>query len=235
MSPPRASAGNSLRFSNSSRLASTILLVALSLFGRTARGFVSRTPVVAAGASTGASETQRKYGGGIAATKLAGRVIAARENTGHVLTKVSMVGGNDGNRSVEEEWPFHKSRYASCVSYGRCSDSKKGPYLAMTLSSKRSFGQQVSRKVLWVMLPRCGRSVRRLPEASSGPFLLDMRAGSPRCASIPAIIGLFMRSRILSGNVCESGCCPLGSVIVWPTLRFKRVSVVPGNDSGRIQ
>lgn len=186
MSPPRRRAGNSLRFSNSSGLASTILLVALALFGRTVRGFVSRTPVVAAGASTGASGTQRKYGRGVAATKLAGRVIEARESTGRASTKVSMVGGNDDNRSVEEEWPFHKSRYASNVSYSRCSDSKKVPYLAMTLSSKRPFGHQISRQIMWTMRPCCGRGVRRVPVASSGPILLDMCAGSPHCASIPS-------------------------------------------------
>ena len=31
-------------------------------------------------------------------------------------TALSMAGGNEENRSVEEEWPFHKSRYVS-VSY----------------------------------------------------------------------------------------------------------------------
>lgn len=172
MPPPRRRVGTSLRFSNPCSVASTILLVALALFGRTARGFVARTPVVAVGASTGASETQGKYSSRETATNPAGHVIAVRESKGRALTKVSMVGGNDDNRSVEEEWPFHKSRYASRVSLCRCANSKIGPYLATTLSSKRSLGQKLSLQIIWVVWLCRGRGVRCVLEASPGPCVI---------------------------------------------------------------
>lgn len=58
-----------------------------------------RTPAVAAGCT---GKARGRHGGRVTEKKIDGRV-----------TKVSMVGGSDDdNRSVEEEWPFHKSRYA---------------------------------------------------------------------------------------------------------------------------